>query len=311
MNQFIKNLIVLFRKQSVMNKTTALINLNYNKSLPYTIPEILKKILYYTNNLNVTRILYCTSKIFHPIINQLKILKFRGHHISIHPLLPCFKSAHEIQFYHFQFSKKIILEDFTLKSTNNIICDVLLSQQYHHLSFHYCHLQPYIMVYFFKNKSIKKIKLNQVTHFNDQMIFIYLIQHAVLNEIKIKNTNLHLENLNDDHINHLLRITNHLTNKHCQCLCELFKKTKVTKISLIHCGIHDAYFLLYIKFLIHTSIHYINLSDNDITKDYDNLVYECLKSRTKPLTLILSHNPIKSSQIALWQNANPLVQIIF
>jgi len=272
MIQYIKNIYIMYNKKSVIEKTISLINFNYNKSLDYTLPEILKHIIYYTNDLHTTRILYCTSKIFHPIIAKLKTLKYIGDDITIYPLLPCFKSARHIQFYNCHFDKYIILKNFTIPSTNNIICDILLSNQYHKLVLSQCYLQSYIMTYIYKNKSIKTLKLDNVDNFNDKMIFSYLMQHTTLNEMKIKNTNLDLESLQDDHIDNILHLTNNLTNKHCQYLCQIFKKNKINKISLINCGIHDAYFLLYIKFFIDTNINYIDLSYNLIIKDYHHFV---------------------------------------
>jgi hypothetical protein len=303
-------------QKKIINKTNALINLNYNKSLPYMIPDLLKLILYFTNDLSTTKTLYCTSKIFHPLIAKLKTLKYISHYhknnqIGPYPLLPCFKSARHIMFINFNFNKHIVLEDFSLGSTNNIICDVLLSTQYIEVFFIKCHIEEYIINFLRKNKSIQKLTLDQIDGFSDKYIFSCLMQHKTLTQIIISNTNFNLESVTDDHIDYILYLTNQFNNHHCHYLCQLFKKSKVTHISLIHCGINNAYFLLYMKFLLDANIILINLSNNLITKDYNNLIYQALQKCHKNITIDLTNNPIEIVQINKWRYANPLVQIIF
>lgn len=303
-------------KDKLIYKSNAIINFNYNKSLLYMLPEILKLILYYNNDLNTSRVLFCTSKIFHPLLSKLKTLKFYSDYdkhsiISINPLLPCFKSARCIMFIHFYFNKHIILKDFGYSSTNNVVCDVLLSKQYHEVSFIDCHIEPYIITYIDKNKSIQLLKLIHVDNFSDKYIFSCFMQHFSLNELYIAHTPFHLKFLTNEQLQYILNITNHFTNQPCRYLCQLFKKSKINKISLIHCGINDAYFLLYMTFFFDANIHFIDLSDNLITQDYDDMIYNKLLTCKKVMTIILSHNPICHKQITKWQNVNTLVTIIF
>jgi hypothetical protein len=303
-------------KKSLMNKTRAINNYNYNKSLLYMIPEILRYIIIYTNDLSTTRTLYCTSKIFQPLLSKLKTMKYISHYnkhnaIDIYPLLPCFKSAHHIMFIHFYFSKHVILQDFGHYATNNVVCDVLLSKQYHQLSFVDCHIKPYIIDHISKNKSLKNLTLIRVQNFCDKSIFNCFLQHDTLNEIYIAHTPFSLKMLNREHIEYILRVTNHFTNKYCQYLCQLFKKSKLTKISLINCGITDVYFLLYMTFLLNTNINYIDFSYNLITKDYHHFIYNCFYHCSNNVTINLTHNPIKDKYINMWKQANDKMTILF
>ena len=306
----------LLTNKSLLYKVNAINNYNYNKSLIYMIPEILQIILHHTNDLYTSRTLYCTSKIFHTSLSKLKTLKYISNHnknniIPIYPLLPCFKSAYQISFINYHFDKQIILNYFGGRTTNNVLCDVLISKQYRQISFINCHIESFIINCINKNKSLKKIKLKYIANFCDKYVFNCFLRHPTLTKIKIKHTPFELDFLTHEHIDYLLHLTNHFTNKHCQYLCQLFKKTKVNKISLIDCGINDAYFLLYMKFLLNTNIKYINFSHNLIKKDYHHFIYNCLCYCQHQVTINLMHNPIKSKYIDRWKMANNNITILF